>query len=78
MALVVRIEPNGFQALLSHDDSINDLKAHGWDIFLKKFNGYNLVVTQEFAKTCYGFRAMVGDVKLEVTEDFVTQATRLP
>jgi hypothetical protein len=35
MAPVVRIEPNGCQALLSHDDAIDDLKDHGWDIFLK-------------------------------------------
>jgi hypothetical protein len=35
MAPVVRIEPNGCQALLSHDDAINDLQAHGWDIFIQ-------------------------------------------
>ena len=42
MAPVVRIEPNGCQALLTHDDAINDLHAHGWDIFIRKFEGYNL------------------------------------
>jgi hypothetical protein len=34
MAPVVRIEPNGSQALLAHDDALNDLQAHGWDIFI--------------------------------------------
>jgi hypothetical protein len=29
MALVIRLEPNGFQALLSHDDAIEDLKIQG-------------------------------------------------
>jgi hypothetical protein len=51
MAPVVRIEPNDCQALLAHDDAIDDLKAHGWDIFLRKFDGYNLAVTQAFAQT---------------------------
>ena len=49
MAPVIRIELNGFQALLSHDDAIEDLKAHGWDVFLRKFEGYNLSFAQAFA-----------------------------
>jgi hypothetical protein len=78
MAPVVRIEPNGYQALLSHDDAIDDLKAHGWDVFLKKFEGYNLSVAQAFAQTFDGFRAKVGDVQLEITEDFMSRVTGLP
>jgi hypothetical protein len=42
IAPVVRIVLNGCQDLLSHDDAIDDLKAHGWDVFLNKFEGYNL------------------------------------
>jgi hypothetical protein len=42
MAPIIHIDPNGFQALLSHDDAIEDLKNHGWDIFLKEFEGYNI------------------------------------
>jgi hypothetical protein len=78
MAPVVRIEPNIFQALLSHDDAIDDLKAHGWDVFLRKFEGYNLSVAQAFAQTFDGFRAKVGDVQLEITEDFISRATQTP
>jgi hypothetical protein len=78
MAPVVRIEPNGCQDLLSHDDAIDDLKAHGWDVFLKKFEGYNLSVAQAFAQTFDGFRAKVGDIQLELTEDFMSKATGLP
>jgi hypothetical protein len=54
------------------------LKAHGWDIFLRKFEGYNLAVAHAFTQTFDGFRAKVGDVQLEVTEDFVAWETRLP
>ena len=44
MVHVVRIEPNGSQTLLSHDDVINDIVAHGWDVFIRWFEGFNLNV----------------------------------
>jgi hypothetical protein len=64
MAPMVRIKTNCFQPLLYYDDAIDDLKAHGWDVFLKKFEGYNLQVAQDFSHTFNGFRAKVGDVQL--------------
>jgi hypothetical protein len=75
---IVRIDPNGCQALLSHDDAIEDLKNHGWDIFLNKFEGYNLQVEESFTRTFDGFRANIGDIQLELTKDFVRKATGLP
>jgi len=48
MAPVVRLEPNGCQALLSHDDAIEDLKIQGWDAFLKRYEGCNLQVAKAF------------------------------
>jgi hypothetical protein len=74
---VVHIEPNGCQDLLSHDDTIDDLKAHGWDVFLKKFEGYNLQVAKAFAQTFDGFKANIGDIQLELTEDFVSKVTEI-
>jgi hypothetical protein len=67
MAPMVCIELNGCKALMFHDDAINELKAHGWDVFLKKFEGYNLQVAQVFAQMFEGFLAKVGDVQLEIT-----------
>jgi hypothetical protein len=78
MALVVRIEMNGSQALFSHDDVVEDLKGQGWDIFIKKFKGYNLHVSKEFTQTFDGYIAKVGDIQLEMTEEFLSEATRLP
>ena len=78
MAPIIRIEPNECQDLLSHDDTIENLKAHGWDVFLKKFEGYNLQVEKYFAQTFDGFGAKIGDIQLELTEDFMRKATRLP
>jgi hypothetical protein len=62
MAPMVRIESTRCQDLLSHDNAIDDLKAHGWDVFLKNFEGYNLSVSQAFAQTFDGFKANVGDI----------------
>jgi hypothetical protein len=48
MVPVVRINLNNFQDLLSHNDAKDDMKAHGWDVFLKTFEGYNLPIAQTF------------------------------
>jgi hypothetical protein len=62
MAPVVRAEPNGCQALLMFDGAFNDLKEFGWLAFIRKFDGYNITVAQQFALSFDGCRAKVGDV----------------
>jgi hypothetical protein len=78
MAPVVRVEPNGSQTLLLYDDAREDLKGQGWLEFLEKFQGYNLQAAQEFALSFDGCRAKVGDIQIEITEEFLSQATGLP
>jgi hypothetical protein len=51
MAPIVRIEPNGLQALLSHDDVVDDLAVFGWVNFIHSFEGFNLEIAQDFSKT---------------------------
>jgi hypothetical protein len=48
MGPVVRIEPNGSQSLLSHNDAISNIQEHGWESFIQKFEGYNLAVVHAF------------------------------
>jgi len=64
MAPVVRIEPNGSQDILLHDDAMDDLVAYGWDSFIKRFEGYNLAVAQAFAQSFVGSKANIGDLQL--------------
>jgi hypothetical protein len=78
MAPVVRIEPNGIHTLLSFDNARDDLERNDWRVFIEKFEGFNLRVAQEFALTFDGCREKIGDVQLEVNEDFISQATSLP
>jgi hypothetical protein len=46
MAPVVRIEPNGSQALLLFDNARKDLEDSGWLTFVQRFEGFNLFVAQ--------------------------------
>ena len=62
MAPVVRIEPNGNQALLLFDDAHKDLEDSGWLQFIQRFEGFNLTVAQQFSLTFDGCRDKVGDI----------------
>jgi hypothetical protein len=78
MAPVVRAEPNGSQALLMFDSARADLEEFGWLSFIQKFDGFNLGVARQFALTFDGCRAKVGDVQLQIDEQFLSLATGLP
>jgi hypothetical protein len=77
MAPVVRFEPNGSQSLLLFDDARNDLEDSGWLAFIWRFMGFNLFFSQRFALTFDGCRDKVGDIQLELNEEFISSATGL-
>jgi hypothetical protein len=77
MAPVVRIEPNGSQALLLFDNARKDLQDSGWLTFVQRFEGFNLFVAQQFSLTFDGCRAKIGDIQLEISEEFISSATGL-
>ena len=78
MAPVVRADPNGCQALLMFDGTYSDLEKFGWISFIRKFDGHNPSVARQFALSFDGFRAKVGDVQLEINEQFLSSTTSLP
>jgi hypothetical protein len=77
MALVVRIELNGNQALLLFDNARKYLEDSGWLTFVQRFEGFNLFFAQQFALAFDGCRAKVGDIHLEISEEFISSATGL-
>jgi len=77
MAPVVQIEPNSSQALLLFDNARKYLEDSGWLTFVQRFEGFNLIVSQQFSLTFYGCRAKVGDIQLELNEEFISSATGL-
>jgi hypothetical protein len=78
MAPVVRIEPTGSQALLLFDNARKDLEDSGWLTFVQRFEGFNIFIAQQFALTFDGCRAKVGDIQLEISEEFISSPTGLP
>jgi hypothetical protein len=77
MVSVVHIEPNGSQTQLLFDNARKDLENSGWLVFIQRFEGFNLSVAQKFALTFDGCRAKVGDIQLELNEEFISSATGL-
>jgi hypothetical protein len=77
MAPVVRVEPNGNQALLTFDGAYADLEEFGWLLFIWNFDGFNISVAWQFALSFDGCRAKIRDLQLEVTEHFLNLATDL-
>jgi hypothetical protein len=77
MAPMVRFEPNGSQDLLLFDDARKDLEDSGWLAFIWRFTGFNLFFAQQFTLTFDGCRAKVGDIQLELNEEFISSATGL-
>jgi hypothetical protein len=77
MAPVMRVEPNGNQALLMFDNARQVLADSGWLTFVKRFEGFNLFVARQFSMTFDGCRAKVGNVQLEIDEQFIISATGL-
>jgi hypothetical protein len=46
-------------------------------VFIHRFEGFNLCVDQQFALTFDGCRDKVGDIQLELNEEFISSATGL-
>jgi hypothetical protein len=64
--------------LLLFDNVQKYLEDNGWLTFMQKFEGFNLFVAQQFTLTFDGCRAKVGDIQLEISEEFISFATGLP
>jgi hypothetical protein len=45
MAPMVRIEPNGNQALLLFDNARKDIENSGWLLFIQRFKRFNISVS---------------------------------
>jgi hypothetical protein len=62
---------------LSHDDVTGRLAKVGWLGFIQSFDGINLEVARDFAKTFDGTKAKIVDVQLQVTEEFIAKEMSL-
>ena len=78
MAPLCRFELDGAE-LLNVNPNISQLfDKIGWGNFLRAFSGHNVKVTRRLALNFKENVAHVGDIRLEISEDFITKATNLP
>jgi hypothetical protein len=77
MALVVRVDTNASQDLLSHDDIVDDLVHFNWVKFIQSLKDFNFEVAEAFAKNFDGAKAKVGDLQLQVNEESIVEAKGL-
>jgi hypothetical protein len=64
MAPILRIDSNGSQNLLSHDDIMDSLVQFSLVKFIQSFDGFNLEVSRIFYNTFNGTRAKIRDIQL--------------
>jgi hypothetical protein len=60
------------------DNARQDLADSGWLTFVEPFDSFNLCVARQFAMTFDGCRTKVGNIQLEIDEQFISLATGLP
>ena len=60
------------------DSARSDIKENEWLPFIQKFEGFNLCIARQFALRFDGCRAKVGDIQLEIDEEFISLAMGLP
>jgi hypothetical protein len=66
------------EALPEYEATRDIFKQAGWELFLKKFDGYNDAITLQFSLHFEGGVAKVGELEFEVTEKFISEAIQLP
>jgi len=79
--VVNRHEPETYvdlEALLEYEATKYIFQKVGWESFLKKFDGYDDMITLQFALHFHGGLAKVGELEFEVTEQFISEEIQLP
>ena len=72
MAPVSRLELMGDEYLDTAPECLELVIRVGWLGFLQKFSSFNLEISKAFATSFVGMKTQVGDIALQVTEDFVS------
>jgi hypothetical protein len=62
---------------LLFNNACKDLENSGWLVFIQRFEGFKLLVDQQFTLTFDECRDKVRDIQLELNEQFISFATEL-
>jgi len=72
---VKRSEPEGPECMIAYDEGW--FRIAGWFNFLSKFYESDYRVARVFAESFYGQNAQMGNLRLNVIEEFISRATKL-
>ena len=78
MAPVSRFELIGDEYLYDAPECREVVSRFGWLEFVRKFFGFNMVVSKAFAESFDGVHAHVANVELRLSEKFISRAIGLP
>lgn len=76
--MVVRIVPKNLVIGNEQSEGYKILHQASWLPFFYKISGHNIDVTRQFVETFDGSKAQVGNLKLSITEEFISQVIGLP
>ena len=77
MGMISRVEPVA-KLIEDQEDYYPAFKKVGWLNFLCIFNGHNVQVTKAFTRTLNCERAKIGYIELQLDEEVIAKATKLP
>jgi hypothetical protein len=75
---VNRNEPNNVDSIRKHPAVMQIFEQAGWLQFLEKFQGFDLDLTMEFARSFDGSQATVRRLDILVSEESLSRVTGLP
>jgi len=78
MGRASRFEPDDCIYVDASSSLQEKLQQVSWYDFIKKFRGYNLEVSRQFAATFDGHGAVIGGFEFPVTQESIAEATSLP
>ena len=78
MAPVSRFQLIGDEYLNAASECQELVVKVGWLRFLQKLSGFNLEISREFTTSFDGMKSQVGDIVLQLIEEFVAQAIGFP
>lgn len=76
--MATKMEPREFKLENWSKDAVEKLFQAGLLEFLRKFNGHNDKITQEFIKNFENGKTKVGELPISINPTFISQDLELP
>ena len=78
MQIATKMEPKEFKVEKWSKEAVEKLFQEGPLEFLRKFNGYNDIITQEFIESFENGQTKKGELPILVNPTFISRALEIP